>query len=91
MKTSQKEIAENEYLFSCDTFSVDQCFESCLKWYIKNAHFYRTIFYIFTLTGAICPIVVTALNTFQADTKYAGYIQLALSILSIAASASTFD
>lgn len=88
MRCSRQEIKENEFLFCSDTFSADQRFESCLKWYIRKACFYKLVFYIFTFTGAICPIVVAALNNVTLDAKYMKYMQLALTVLSVAASVS---
>lgn len=57
------EIKENEYLFQNENPSIlDQRFESCLIWYIKNACFYKRVFYISMILSGICPTISVALN-----------------------------
>ncbi len=85
---AKKEIQDNEYLFHEKDFDVNKRFEMCLKWYICQAHNYRTIYYVFTLLGAICPILVAALSNISFSSENVQVVKITLTILSISASIS---
>ena len=84
-----REIRDNEYLFTEDSPSIlDRRFESCLKWYIKNACFYKIVFYLATFLSAFCPIISVGLNNLFFENSNGMYIQKAIYLLSITAGIS---
>lgn len=84
-----REIRQNEYLFEQENPSIlDKRFEVCLDWYIKNACFYKTLFYVMTILSGICPIISVGLNNMMFSDINANCIQWRAFILSIAAGGS---
>lgn len=88
MGKARKEIRENEYLICDDISPISKRFGYCLKWYIKNACYYKNMYYILTLISTICPIVVAVLNGLTFEEGMEAYIKYAVIVLSAAASIS---
>lgn len=85
----KSEMEENTYLLDKSKFSIDERFGTCLKWYIKKACFYRSIYYTFAMISTVCPIIVTALNSVQVTVEDFNTIRTILIVLSMLASIST--
>lgn len=102
---SEEEIKANSFLFeNHELFTPLQRYESCLKWYIKKACFYKNMYHVLALISAILPILAAALNnmdfgeanrvialgrfTIQSE-EYIEWGKLGFTILSIGASIST--
>lgn len=101
---AKKEINESNFFFSREEYTVDERFSSSLKWYIRNACFYRTLYYTLAVISAVFPILAAALNNIDVNTAekvlvfgafniqmgdHIGWIKIAFSVLSIAASIAT--
>lgn len=94
--SAKREIEDNEFLFTKENQQnsggriVDKRFESCCKWYIRNACKYKRIYVIMTFIGSVCPIIAAALNGIDFGTKCAAFGKAILIALSLAASISVF-
>ncbi|MCI8626012.1 MAG: DUF4231 domain-containing protein [Lachnospiraceae bacterium] len=83
------EIQENKYLFQEGTSSVlDKRFEVCLEWYIKNACFYKKIFYLTTFLNIMCPIISIGLNNILFKYSKEMYMQWVVFLLTMTAGIS---
>lgn len=84
----RKEINDNQYLIKEEEFSVNKRYEACLNWYIKQACCYRLVYYVFTLLGAMCPILVAALSNISFSAEHEQTAKIILTVLSVFASFS---
>lgn len=86
---TEREIEENNYLFQDSTQSIlDKRFAVCLCWYIRNACFYKKVFYITTFLSAVCPVVSVGLNSLIFSSAEKLYAQQGAFLLSITAGIS---
>lgn len=86
---TKREIEENSYLFQESTQSIlDKRFRICLYWYIRNACFYKKVFYVATFLSAVCPMISVGLNSLIFSNTEKSCVQYGAFLLSITAGIS---